>query len=105
MILLGNFLAAIAKMLDVILIIYMWVVIIRAVLSWVNVPSFYPLTVVLYRLTEPVLRPLRRIVPPNKVGGVDITPIIVIIIILFIDSFIVKSLFLYAHQLLGGFRR
>ena len=105
MILLGNFLAALAKILHVLLIIYMWVVIIRAVLSWIHVPSLYPVAVILHRLTEPVLRPLRRLIPPSKVGGIDITPMIVVLIILFVDSFLVKSLSLYAQQLLRGYRK
>lgn len=103
MILFGNFIAAIARILDVVLMIYMWIIVIRAILSWVNVPSLYPVVVILHHLTEPALRPLRRIVPPHKVGGIDITPMIAILIILFLDSFIVKSLADYAQQLLKGY--
>lgn len=105
MILFGNFLAAVARIFHIILVIYIWIIIIRAILSWINVPSLYPVAVILHHLTEPALRPFRRIVPPHKLGGIDITPIIVILIILFIDSFIVKSLALYAQQLLGGYLR
>lgn len=100
MILFANFLNALAKILHIIMMIYVWIVIIRAVLSWVNVPSLYPVHVILYYLTEPVMRPLRRIIPPSRLGGIDISPIIVILIILFMDSFLVKSLSLYARQLL-----
>ena len=100
MILLANFMGALARIIHILLMIYVWVVIIRAVLSWVNVPSLYQVHVVLYYLTEPVMRPLRRIVPPTKLGGIDISPILVILIILFVDSFLVKSLSLYARQLL-----
>ena len=100
MILFANFLNALAKILHIILMIYVWIVIIRAVLSWVNVPSLYQIHVILYHLTEPVMRPLRRIIPPSRLGGIDISPIIVILIILFVDSFLVKSLSLYARQLL-----
>ncbi|MDH7511512.1 MAG: YggT family protein [Clostridiales bacterium] len=104
MILLGNFLAALAKILHLILMLYLWVVIIRAVLSWVNVPSLYPVILVLYRLTEPALRPFRRLVPPRRLGGVDISPILVALIIVFVDSFLVGSLALYAQRLLAGAR-
>jgi len=100
MMLLGNFLGAIARILHIVLTVYMWIIIIRAVLSWFNVPSLYPLVVILYRLTEPALRPLRRIIPPHKLGGIDITPIIAILIIIFLDLFVVKSIDLYAVQLL-----
>ena len=80
--------------------VYFWVVILRAILSWVNIPSLYQLHVILYYLTEPVLRPFRRILPPNRLGGIDISPILVVLVILFMDSFLVKSLSLYARQLL-----
>ena len=100
MILFANFLNAVARVLHVVLILYMWIVIFRAVLSWVRVPSLYPVTVVLQNLTEPVMRPFRKLVPPKALGGIDITPIIVILIILFVDSFLVKSISLYAQQML-----
>lgn len=102
MILLGNFLAALARLLHLLLMLYLWVVIIRAILSWVQVPALYPLAVVLHRLTEPVLRPFRRLFPPRRLGGVDISPIIVSLLIIFIDSFVVNSLAVYAHKLLRG---
>lgn len=100
MILLGNFLSAFARILHIALMIYVWVVIIRAILSWVNVPSLYPVRVIFYHLTEPILRPIRKLIPPYKLGGVDISPFIVILLILFIDSFLVKSLFLYSQKIL-----
>ena len=98
----GNFLAALARVLHLVLMLYLWVIIIRAVLSWVNVPSLYPVALVLYRLTEPVLRPFRRLVPPRRLGGLDVSPIIVALLIVFIDSFLVRSLAVYARQLVRG---
>jgi len=100
MILFANFLGAFAYIIHIILRIYMWIVIIRAILSWVNIPSLYQVSVILYHLTEPVMRPFRRIIPPHKMGGIDITPIIVILLILFVDSFLVQSISIYARQLL-----
>jgi len=100
MILFANFLGAFAYIIHIILRIYMWIVIIRAILSWVNIPSLYQVSVMLYHLTEPVMRPFRRIIPPHKMGGIDITPIIVILLILFVDSFLVQSISIYARQLL-----
>ena len=102
MILLGNFLAALARILHVGLNIYLWVIILRAVLSWVQVPSLYPLMIVLYRITEPLLRPLRRLIPPRLLGGVDISPILAAVLIVFADSFLVGSMAMYARQILGG---
>ncbi len=102
MILFGNFLAAAARILHLVLMVYLWIVIFRAVLSWVNVPSLYPIMVVLYRLTEPVLAPVRRLVSPRRLGGLDISPIIVCLAIIFIDSFLVNSMAIYARNLLRG---
>jgi len=100
MIFFANFLQAVASTLHVILRIYMFIILFRVILSWVRVPSLYQVTVILYRLTEPVLKPIRRYVPPYKMGGLDISPLIVFLIIVFIDNFLVSSLSLYAKQLL-----
>jgi YggT family protein len=100
MIFFANFLNAVAKVLHIVLMLYIWIVIFRAVLSWVRVPALYTVSVILYYLTEPVLRPVRRFVPPQRMGGIDISPMIVILLILFVDSFLVKSLSLYAQQLM-----
>ena len=102
MIFFANFLIALTRIIHIILMIYIWIVIIRAILSWIRVPSLYSVAVILYYLTEPVLRPFRRIIPPYKLGGIDVSPMIVILLILFVDSFLVKSLSIYAHQLLRG---
>jgi len=101
-ILLGNTLAALAKVLHIVLNIYLWIVILRAVLSWIYVPSLYQAARVLYRLTEPVLRPVRRLIPPSKAGGLDVSPLIVGLVIVFLDRLLVDSLILYAHRLLRG---
>lgn len=100
MILLANFLIALARIIHIILMIYIWIVIFRAVLSWIRVPSLYTVSVILYYLTEPVLRPFRRIISPSKLGGIDISPFIVILLIMFVDKFLVDSLLLYGQQLL-----
>jgi YggT family protein len=101
-ILLGNTLAALARILHIVLTIYLWIIILRAIFSWVYVPSLYQAGRLLYRLTEPVLRPVRRLLPPAKLGGLDISPIIVALLIVFLDSLLVNSLALYAHRLLRG---
>jgi len=100
MIFFANFLIAVSKILDIVLMISMWVLIFRVVLSWVHIPSLYSVSVILYHLTEPILKPVRRFVPPHKFGGIDLSPMIVILILVFFDIFLVRSLSLYAHQLL-----
>ncbi|MFQ6083193.1 MAG: YggT family protein [Candidatus Aminicenantia bacterium] len=102
MILFASLLKAFAQVFHLLLMGYMWIIIIRAVLSWVYPNPYHPLVRTLYYLTEPVLQPCRRIVPPYKLGGIDISPIIVIFLILFIDSFLVTSLSHYALSILEG---
>jgi len=102
MILLANFLIASARVLHIAIAIYTWVIIIRAILSWFQVPSLYRVTLVLYYLTEPALRPLRKFIPPYKLGGIDLSPVFAVLGLLFIDSFLVKSMALYGVRLLQG---
>lgn len=100
MIFFANFLIAVSKIISVVLMISMWILIIRVALSWVRIPSLYTVSVILYHLTEPILKPVRRFVPPHKFGGIDLSPMIVILLLIFLDIFLVRSLSLYAHQLL-----
>ncbi|MHB8173345.1 MAG: YggT family protein [Nitrospirota bacterium] len=90
MFILGNFIHAIAVVLDVILTFYMWVVIVSALISWVNPDPYNPIVRFLYTATEPVLRPIRRRLP--VMGGIDFSPLVVIAIIYFIKYFVVASL-------------
>lgn len=96
----ANFILAVARIVHFALNIFIWIVIIRAVLTWIQVPSLYQLNVILYKITEPLLSPIRKYVPPHKTGGLDISPMILIVALLFVDSFLVKSLVLYARGLL-----
>lgn len=98
----ANFIQSIAGILHLIFRIYILILFARVVLSWVQIPSLYSLAKVLHSLTEPVLKPVRRFVPPYKMGGLDISPMIVIVLTLFLDSFLVGSLLQYARQLIGS---
>ncbi len=91
MFVIGNFIGAIARIVDIALTIYMWLIIIRALISWVNPDPYNPIVRFLYRATEPVLYYVRRWIPLRGIG-IDISPIIVILVIIFIQSFLVKSL-------------
>jgi YggT family protein len=101
MIFFANFLAAVSRILHLVLTLYIWILLFRVILSWVHIPALYQVKVILYRLTEPVLSPIRRFVPPYRFGGLDISPIIAFLILLFVDTFIVKSLAQYAYRLIG----
>jgi len=87
----GNVILGIAKVLGVVLNIYMWTVIIRALLSWVNPDPYNPIVQVLTRVTEPVLRPIRKLVPTWKMG-VDLSPLIAILIIYFLEIAVVDTM-------------
>lgn len=100
MILVANFLNAVGRILHFVLMLYIWVIFIRVIFSWINVPSLYQIQLIFYRLTEPVLSRVRKYVPPYRFGGLDISPIIVFLLILFIDTFLVKSLIIYAQRIL-----
>jgi len=97
MFVLGNFIAAIARILDVLLTIYMWVIVIRAVLSWVNPDPYNPIVRFIYQFTEPVMAPIRRWLPIRGMG-IDFSPIIILLLILFLQSFLVKSLLELAYS-------
>ncbi len=86
----GNFISAIANVLDIILSIYMWIVIIAALVSWVSPDPYNPIVRFLYRATDPVFRPVRRVI--GTIGGIDLSPMIVILAIYFIRYFVITSL-------------
>jgi len=98
MVILSNFLIAIAKVLDIVLTIFMWVVIARAVLSWVSPDPYNPIVRFIHKVTEPVLYQIRRRIPVNF-GGIDFSPIIVFLAIIFLQRFLVHSLYGMAQTL------
>jgi len=87
----GNFLRAVAWLLDYVLWLYMFIVIARAVISWVSPDPYNPIVQFLYRATEPVLEPIRRRLPSGAIG-LDFSPIIVILAIIFLQMFLVQTL-------------
>lgn len=102
MILFANFLLAASRIIHIALLVCIWIIVGRVIFSWIRIPSLYQVAVILYRLTEPVLKPVRKLVPPYKMGGLDISPMIVILFLWFIDMFVVRSMTLYAYQILRG---
>jgi YggT family protein len=84
-----EFLMAVAWLLEYVLWAYMWIIIIRALLSWVNPDPWNPIVRFLYQVTEPVLRPIRRRLP---MSGIDFSPIVVILVIYFLQRFLVRVL-------------
>jgi YggT family protein len=87
----NNFMMAIAQLIDFILTAYMWIIIGRAVISWVNADPYNPIVRFLYNVTEPLLSRIRRLLPMNM-GGIDFSPMILIMAIMFLQSFLVPTL-------------
>ncbi len=96
---LRNLVVALAMVLDWALVIYMWLIIARALLSWVNPDPYNPIVRFLYNVTEPVLGYLRRRVP-LVYGGLDLSPLLVLAIILFLRIFLVQTLLDWARPLI-----
>ena len=93
----GNALSAVATILDYVLSLYMWVIIARALISWVNPDPWNPIVQFLNRATEPVLAPIRRLIGLRI--GMDVSPIIVILIIIFLQKAVVRSLEEFAMRM------
>jgi YggT family protein len=87
----GNLLGALALVIEYSLQIYSWIVIARVVISWVNADPYNPIVRAIYSLTEPVLYRIRRALPVYG-GGIDFSPIVVFIGIMFLQSFLVQTL-------------
>jgi YggT family protein len=88
----SNFLYACAKVIDWILVVYMWIVIARVVLSWVNPDPYNPIVRFIHNITEPLLYQIRKRLPV-VFGGLDLSPIIVFLAIMFLRAFLVRTLF------------
>ncbi len=90
---------AVAKVIDIVLICFMWIVVARAVLSWVNPDPYNPIVRFIHNTTEPVLYRIRQSLPVNF-SGIDLSPIIVFLAIIFLRTFIVSSLLRLSKTLL-----
>lgn len=86
----ANFLTAVGRVLDIVLTLYMYVIIARALVSWVNPDPYNPIVNFLHKVTEPVLFQVRRRLP--LLGGVDLSPLVVVLAIYFLKKFVVDSI-------------
>lgn len=86
-----NFLSAVAQLIDFILTVYTWIIIGRVIISWVNADPYNPIVRFLYEATEPLLSRIRRLLPLSM-GGIDFSPLILIMGIMFLQSFLVPTL-------------
>lgn len=92
MFIVGNFLRGLAKVLDLGLGIYFWIIIARAVLSWVNPDPYNPIVRFIHAVTEPVLVRIRSRLP-LLFGGFDFSPLLILAAILFLQEFLIKTLY------------
>jgi len=92
MFIVGNFLIALAYVLNMIIPLVYWLVIIRAIISWFSPDPYNTLVQLLYKLTEPILYPFRRLIPVYNIG-IDISPILAILALVFLQKFLVTSLY------------
>lgn len=88
----GNLIVALATILDYILTIANWLIIIRALLSWVNPDPYNVIVQFICKVTEPFLAPFRRLVPAYSIG-IDLSPIFALLAIWFLKLFLVRTLF------------
>jgi YggT family protein len=99
MYMIGYLLLAIAKVLDIVMNIFLFIVIARAVLSWVSPDPFNPIVRFINNVTEPILYPIRARLPVHF-GGIDLSPIVVFLGIIFIRTFVVNTLMQMSASLL-----
>ncbi|MFO7876211.1 MAG: YggT family protein [Desulfovermiculus sp.] len=92
MFILANLLQAVAVVLNIVLTLYFWVVIISAILSWVSPDPYNPIVRFIRSLTEPAFSMVRRWLPFTFLGGLDLSPIVVLLLIQFFKVFLVQSL-------------
>src|SRR3990167_5024126 len=98
MFILANLLIALAQILDYLLSAYMWIVVARALVSWVNPDPYNPIVRFLYGATEPVLYRIRRALPVYA-GGIDFSPLIVFVAVVFLQRFLIRSLYDLAQSI------
>ncbi|MCS7203553.1 MAG: YggT family protein [Thermodesulfovibrio sp.] len=96
----GDFILVMANVVDILLTVYSFIVIAAAILSWFNLSPYHPIVRFLYSVTEPVLKPIRRILRLRL--PIDISPLILLIIIYFIQKFLIMSLIELGYRVKGG---
>jgi YggT family protein len=95
----SNLIFALAKVVDIVLTIFYWLILIRAIISWVNPDPYNPIVQFLHKTTEPILAPLRRLIPIHYTIGIDISPLIAFLLLIFLKSFLVRTLLELAYRL------
>jgi YggT family protein len=95
----GNLLSALADIVDILLKSLEIIILVRVILSWANADSYNQFVRIVILVTEPFLSPFRKILPPWKMGGLDLSPALAILSLFFMRSFLVPTLFDLANRL------
>ncbi len=98
MFIVGNFIQALSVVLSALIDILWWLVVIRALLSWVNPDPANPIVHFIERTTEPILSPFRRLIPATRMG-IDVSPILAILFLYFLKIFLIQTLLGLAARL------
>jgi YggT family protein len=98
MFVINYFFSALANLVNLLIVAYIWIIIARAILSWVSPDPYNPLVRFLHRVTEPVLRPVRERLPMHQLG-IDFSPMIVILVLYFLKEFLVPVLYRIATEI------
>jgi YggT family protein len=95
----GNLLSALAGVLDVLFQSLEIVIVIRVILSWANADSYNQFVKIIVAISEPFLFPFRKLLPPWKMNGLDLSPLCALLSLYFIRSFLISTLYELANRL------
>jgi YggT family protein len=98
MFIVNYFFIALANLINLVIVVYIWIIIARAIVSWVSPDPYNPIVRFLHRVTEPVLRPVRERLPVFQMG-LDFAPMIVILVLYFLKEFLVPVLYRIATEI------
>jgi len=96
----GHLFIGIAKLLHIVFNIYYFVLVIRILMSWINPDPYNEIVKTIYKLTDPVLEPIRKHIP-LQIGMLDLSPILVFLLLNFVDYFLVNTLLNIGQRMLG----
>ena len=98
MFIVANLISSLAQILDIVLTVFYWLMLIRCLISWVNPDPYNPMVQFLYKTTEPILAPIRRLIPMGWGIGIDLSPLVAFLLLIFLKLFLVRTLFDVAAQ-------
>lgn len=98
----GNLVLAIAHVLRLFIQIYMVIILIRSIISWVGPVQYNQFTYILRKLTDPVFRFLHRVFPFMIYRNIDFSPIIILVLLSFINRYFIGLMIQYGHSLTQG---